>query len=46
MTDISEPGVGVKAIDFSLSASTGIQISLANYLPKSHVYLFFVREFN
>lgn len=46
MTDLLEPTVEARAIDFSLSASTGTQISLANYLGKSNVYLFFVREFN
>jgi len=46
MADIPEPAVGDSALDFSLSASSGTQISLANYLGKSNVYLFFVREFN
>jgi peroxiredoxin len=46
MMDIQEPAVGTHALDFSLSASTGTQVSLANVLSRSHVYLFFVREFN
>ena len=46
MTDQLEPTLGAHAIDFSLSASTGTQISLSNYQAKKNVYLFFVREFN
>ncbi len=46
MNDTFEPVVGARAIDFSLSASTGAQISLSNYLAKKNVYLFFVREYN
>jgi len=46
MTDMLEPTVGARAIDFNLSASTGTQISLSSYQSKSNVYLFFVREFN
>lgn len=46
MTDNPEPMVGDRALDFSLSANTGSQVSLSNYITKSNVYLFFVREFN
>lgn len=46
MSDMLEPVVGARAIDFSLSANNGTQISLSNYLTKKNVYLFFVREFN
>lgn len=46
MTDLPEPIVGARAIEFSLSASTGTQISLSNYLARKNVYLFFVREYN
>lgn len=46
MPNIPEPTVGARALDFSLSASTGIQISLASYQARSNVYLFFVREYN
>ncbi len=46
MSDQIEPTVGSHAIEFSLSASTGAQISLSNYLTRKNVYLFFVREYN
>ncbi len=46
MTDMLEPTVGARAIDFNLSASNGGLVSLANYRNKSNVYLFFIREFN
>ena len=46
MSEIPEPTIGARAIDFSLSASNGSHISLADYYNKNNVYLFFVREFN
>ena len=46
MSEIPELTVGARAIDFSLPASNGSQISLADYHTKHNVYLFFVREFN
>ncbi|NOH00555.1 MAG: redoxin domain-containing protein [Chloroflexi bacterium] len=38
--------VGSPAPDFSLTANDGRQIGLAEYKGKSHVVLFFVREYN
>jgi len=46
MSQIPEPTVGARALDFNLTASNGNQISLADYLNKNNIYLFFVREFN
>ncbi len=46
MTDMLEPTVGARAIDFNLPASDGTQVSLAAYATKKNLYLFFVREFN
>lgn len=46
MSGIPEPTVGARALDFSLPASGGSEISLADYRTKQNVYLFFVREFN
>jgi len=37
---------GSLAPDFKLIASAGQQIRLADYKGKSHVVLFFVREYN
>ena len=45
MADPSELNIGDFAPDFSLPSSTGGTISLADYRGKSHVILFFVREF-
>jgi len=38
--------VGTQAPEFSLPASTGVEIALANFYSKKNVYLFFVREYN
>lgn len=38
--------IGSLAPDFSLPASTGTKIALADIRSKNNVYLFFVREFN
>jgi peroxiredoxin len=46
MSDISDLIVGSLAPEFSLPASTGIEIALAVFRSKNNVYLFFVREFN
>jgi len=46
MSEIPEPTEGARALDFCLPATNGIQISLADYLPKNNIYLFFIREFN
>lgn len=46
MTDIPELTIGALAPEFNLPASTGMEISLANFRSKINVYLFFVREFN
>lgn len=37
---------GSPAPDFELMANTGQKISLSDYRGKSHVVLFFVREYN
>jgi peroxiredoxin len=37
---------GSPAPDFSLTANDGRQIGLAEYKGKSHIVLFFVREYN
>jgi peroxiredoxin len=39
-------GVGSRAPDFNLPATTGSEIRLSDYLGKSAVILFFVREYN
>jgi len=41
-----ESEVGFPAPNFSLTANDGRQIGLAEYKGKSHVVLFFVREYN
>lgn len=41
-----EVNVGSAAPDFRLPAGTGGQIGLGDYREKSHVVLFFVREYN
>jgi peroxiredoxin len=46
MTDIPDLTIGSLAPEFSLPASTGTDIALANFRTKNNVYLFFVREFN
>ncbi len=46
MTGNLEPTEGARAFDFSLTDANGKQISLADYLNKKNVYLFFVREFS
>ncbi len=46
MGESLELTVGSRAPDFRLPASTGGEIGLADYRGKSHVILFFVREFN
>jgi peroxiredoxin len=43
--DPEELAVGSRAADFHLPSSSGSEISLSDYLGKSHVVLFFVREF-
>ncbi len=45
MPDPLEPTEGARAIDFSLPDTGGKQISLADYVKKKNVYLFFIREF-
>ena len=37
--------IGTNAPDFKLAAGTGKEISLSDYQGKSHVVLFFIREF-
>jgi peroxiredoxin len=46
MSDIPDLAIGSLAPEFSLPASTGTEISLANFRTKNNVYVFFVREFN
>ena len=45
---MDEPEIAVETLapQFSLPASTGGEIALADFRMKSSVYLFFVREFN
>jgi peroxiredoxin len=45
MTDNPEVSIGTPAPEFSLPASNGSEIALANFRSKNNVYLFFVREF-
>ncbi len=45
MSDNPDVSTGSRAPDFSLPASNGRNISMADYLTKKNVYLFFVREF-
>jgi hypothetical protein len=40
-----EPAIGSPAADFRLPSSEGSDISLLDFKGKSHVVLFFVREF-
>ena len=47
MTDLtSQVTIGSLAPDFSLIASNGVEVKLADYRSKSNVVLFFVREYN
>ena len=43
---MDELSVGSIAPDFNLPATTGNEIRLSDYLGKSAVILFFVREYN
>ena len=45
MSDHPHLAVGSLAPEFTLVASTGTDISLAQVRSKTNVYLFFVREF-
>jgi peroxiredoxin len=45
MADYPEPTIGSIAPDFSLPASNGVEIKLADFRSKSNVALFFIREF-
>ena len=45
MSDNTDPAIGRLAPEFNLSASTGVEIALADFRSKNNVYLFFVREF-
>jgi peroxiredoxin len=45
MTDNFDITIGSLAPEFSLPASTGPEIALADFRSKNNVYLFFVREF-
>lgn len=45
MTDFPDLTIGSLAPEFSLPASNGTEIALANFRSKNNVYLFFVREF-
>ncbi|KAA0260018.1 MAG: hypothetical protein EDM79_18960 [Chloroflexi bacterium] len=42
---ITELDVGSPAPEFNLTADSGREIGLAEYKGKSHVVLFFVREY-
>jgi peroxiredoxin len=47
MTDLTnQVTVGSLAPDFSLIASNGAEVKLADYRSKNNVVLFFVREYN
>ncbi|MFZ2095368.1 MAG: hypothetical protein WAV05_01905 [Anaerolineales bacterium] len=46
MMDNPDLIIGSLAPGFTLPASTGIDISLADFRSQSNVYLFFVREYN
>ncbi len=46
MIDTPDLAVGTLAPNFSLPASNGSTIGLADYRTKNKVYLFFVREYN
>jgi len=46
MTDTAPLTVGSSAPGFSLPASNGAQISLADFRGKKSVYLFFIREYS
>ncbi len=45
MTSTPEPTLRSPAPEFSLPASNGKTISLADFRSHQHVYLFFVREY-
>ncbi len=45
MSDNPDVSTGIRAPDFNLPASNGTNISLADYLTKKNIYLFFVRAF-
>ena len=45
MADTQELTIGSLAPGFSLPASNGAEIALADFRLKNNVYLFFVREF-
>jgi len=45
MIDNLDITIGSLAPEFSLAASTGTEIALADFRSKNNVYLFFVREF-
>jgi peroxiredoxin len=45
MRDNPELSIGSHAPDFTLPANTGTDCSLHDFLPKSSVYLFFIREY-
>lgn len=46
MAEIPDLIIGTLAPEFSLPASNGAEIVLANFRSKNNVYLFFVREYN
>ena len=46
MKDNDETTIGSLAPEFSLPASNGAEVALADFRSKNNVYLFFVREFN
>lgn len=45
MTDSTPLSIGSIAPDFSLPASNGSQVSLADFYDQKNVYLFFIREY-
>jgi peroxiredoxin len=43
--ELQELQIGTHAPEFKLAASTGEEISLSDYKGKSHLVLFFIREY-
>ena len=46
MAENPEVTIGTTAPDFSLPASNGSEVRLADFRSKKNVVLFFIREFN
>jgi peroxiredoxin len=46
MAIADNPVVGTQAPNFRLSSNKGSKIALSDYLGKTNIYLFFIREYN